>query len=141
MHAEASMRGIFCWGTEGLEDLSEAESRLLMLDIANISKNLITEDLKLLTPWIWEIKSHIPGLKTYPLKKILRQEISGYMPSGENSRSWRLWMTEVQMLLHEHPVNQERQRLGKKTIDWLWLENSQKGLISWIGCFFRLYFY
>ncbi len=142
MHAEAGMRGIFCWGTQGLEDLSEAESRELMVDVFKISQPLLAGQLQWINPWVWEIKAGVKdlkdlkglkglkGLKTYPFKKIVGREMAGYMPFGPDSSKWRRWMTEMQMFLHDHPVNQNRQKLGQKTVDWIWLENSKSSFFK-----------
>jgi len=42
------------------------------------------------------------------------------MPSGEDGPSWRRLMTEAQMLLHEHPVNEARAASGKLAVTGIW---------------------
>ena len=47
-------------------------------------------------------------------------ELETAMPSGPDAREVRLAMTECQMLLHDHPVNERRQRRGLPPINALW---------------------
>jgi len=42
------------------------------------------------------------------------------MPQGEGGAALRRLMTELQMLLHEHPVNQQRSRQGLPAVNALW---------------------
>jgi len=46
------------------------------------------------------------------------------MPAGNEALLWQRLLTEIQMILHNHPVNQQRQRQGYKAINnvWLWGE-------------------
>ncbi len=50
----------------------------------------------------------------------LASPLDTVMPSGADSRELRRLMTEWQMLLHEHPVNEQRQRRGLPAINALW---------------------
>ena len=47
-------------------------------------------------------------------------ELDAVMPSGGDARELRRVMTECQMLLHEHEVNERRQRRGLPAINALW---------------------
>ena len=72
-------------------------------------------------PLSWRCQpSHKPLLKTTPLAKVINKEISAHLPQGEDATLWRQRMTEIQMLLHTHPVNQQRQQQGQLTIDSVW---------------------
>lgn len=44
-----------------------------------------------------------------------------HMPSGEAADSYRNLVSEVEMALHDHEVNQRRQDSGKQPINCLWL--------------------
>ncbi len=117
IHVEPSMNGIFCFGTEGLEALTEAESRVILEAVQSITP----ETIQYQNPWEWTLIA-TPRLKTFPLKKVLHQEMRAFLPMGEDSSKWNRWMTEVQMLLHMHPVNQQREALGQQTVNWVWVE-------------------
>lgn len=44
-----------------------------------------------------------------------------YLPGGAARASHRRLLSEIEMALHEHPVNQERQSAGRPMINSLWL--------------------
>ena len=43
------------------------------------------------------------------------------LPTGTPGRRWRAMLNELQMLLHEHPVNESREREGNRAINSVWL--------------------
>lgn len=47
--------------------------------------------------------------------------VTEFMPSGTDADRVRKLMTEIQMLLHTHPVNQAREAAGQPTINSVWL--------------------
>ncbi len=62
-----------------------------------------------------------PRLSTRELSQVAGRDIASAMPSGEDSPRWRRVLTEVQMLLHDHPVNQRRESRGLLPINSVWL--------------------
>src|SRR5690606_8083595 len=48
-------------------------------------------------------------------------EWSAVLPQGRDAPWVRRTMTELQMLLHEHPVNESRAARDKPTVNALWL--------------------
>ena len=44
-----------------------------------------------------------------------------FMPAGDAAATFHRLQSEIQMLLHEHPVNQQRRQSGKPAINTLWL--------------------
>ncbi|MGK5027335.1 hypothetical protein [Janthinobacterium sp. RB2R34] len=50
------------------------------------------------------------------------QNLADWMPDGEHARASRRLQNEVQMLWHEHPVNEAREARGLKAVNgyWLW---------------------
>jgi len=60
-------------------------------------------------------------LDTWPTHAVARRNISQYLPSGESGAGWRRLMTELQMLLHAHPVNEQRQLRGLLPVNGVWL--------------------
>lgn len=99
--------------------------------------------LHALSPLHWIIQSPRPlDLKTHPLTTVLGQDISQYLPYGKDSAPWHGVMNELQMLLHSHPVNREREARGLPIINsvWLWgggslpaVEND-KDDVQWAQC-------
>jgi hypothetical protein len=60
------------------------------------------------------------SLASFPPSFLANRNASAYMPEGEGSGQWRRLMTELQMLLHAHPINERREQLGKLPINSLW---------------------
>lgn len=52
---------------------------------------------------------------------IANQAVTEFMPSGPDEMPVRKLMTEIQMLLYEHPVNLAREAAGRPAINTLWL--------------------
>lgn len=50
------------------------------------------------------------------------QNLADWMPEGEHARASRRLQNEVQMLWHEHAINEEREARGLKPVNsyWLW---------------------
>ena len=59
-------------------------------------------------------------LRSYPPAFLAHRNVSAFLPAGEGDGQWRRLLTEIQMLLHAHPVNSERERLGKLPVNSLW---------------------
>jgi hypothetical protein len=43
------------------------------------------------------------------------------LPQGAEGRRWRAVLTEIQVLLHQHPLNAERRTRGLPPVNSLWL--------------------
>ena len=63
----------------------------------------------------------LPGISTTPLWRVVGKDILQYLPGGDNAARWRGWLTEIQMLLHMHPVNQQRAEKGLKQVNGVWV--------------------
>jgi hypothetical protein len=62
-----------------------------------------------------------PRLATRELSQSAGRDVSDGLPTGEDSPRWRRTLTEIQMLLHEHSVNQRRESRGELPINSVWL--------------------
>ncbi len=60
-------------------------------------------------------------LDTLPTKILVGRNVASFLPEGDQTADWRRLMTEIQMLLHVHPVNQHRMTRGQLTVNALWL--------------------
>lgn len=56
-----------------------------------------------------------------PARVIDQQEPSEFLPAGREAASHHTLRSEVEMALHEHPVNQRRESLGLPPVNSLWL--------------------
>jgi hypothetical protein len=69
----------------------------------------------------WLLKSQRPlELQTATPEAAVASELDIVMPSGPDAGEVRRVMTECQMLLHDHEVNERRQRRGLPAINAVW---------------------
>ena len=72
-------------------------------------------------PHRWYVALEAPArMATTPLSLAAGAGISTAMPRGPDAPRWRRWMNEVQMALHDCPVNAERERRGAAPINSVW---------------------
>lgn len=57
---------------------------------------------------------------TTPIDAALGHGVFPHLPRGADAVTWKRWLTEAQMLLHEHPVNVAREAQGRLTVNGLW---------------------
>jgi hypothetical protein len=62
--------------------------------------------------------------RTKPLAEAIGRNVFGLLPRGEGKIKWPAAITEAQMVLGAHPVNQAREDAGKPAINsvWFWGE-------------------
>lgn len=73
----------------------------------------------------WILLSERPfEISTTPLTKMANQPMSEDMPRGPQQVMWQKVLTELQMCLHQHEVNQQRMEQGQLPINsvWFWGE-------------------
>jgi hypothetical protein len=61
-----------------------------------------------------------PRIATRPLAVAIDRSLRALMPNGDDAPAWQRWQNEIQMLLHEHPVNVERERAGRVPVGGVW---------------------
>ena len=72
-------------------------------------------------PHRWYVVLDAPArITTTPLSLAVGARVSAGMPRGPDAPRWHRWMNEVQMALHECPVNAERERRGAAPINSVW---------------------
>ncbi|MBS0336369.1 MAG: hypothetical protein JSS40_06085 [Proteobacteria bacterium] len=65
--------------------------------------------------------TNILGLRTEPPAEVAGLDINRHLPSGEGSMRWHGLLNEIQMALHEHPVNEAREARGEPAVNSVWL--------------------
>lgn len=70
--------------------------------------------------WYLELPA-APDMQTTPLAEAAGQDIDALLPRGQDAPHWAGMLSELQMLLHEHPVNRTREQRGEPVINSLWL--------------------
>ena len=72
-------------------------------------------------PHRWYVTLDAPArITTTSLSCAAGAGVSPAMPRGPDASRWHRWMNEVQMALHECPVNVERERRGAAPINSVW---------------------
>lgn len=53
-----------------------------------------------------------------------------WMPKGQEARAWRKFQNEIQMLWFTHDINQEREAIGKKAVNSVWLSGGSDSRLN-----------
>jgi hypothetical protein len=64
-------------------------------------------------------------------RAVLGADLMQHLPSGDNERQWRHLFNEVQVILHNHPVNARRVQRGMMPANTLWFWGAGK-LPEWV---------
>ncbi|MGD8378580.1 MAG: hypothetical protein PVI37_07245 [Gammaproteobacteria bacterium] len=62
----------------------------------------------------------LPDIRVAPLAAVIGRNIYPHMPSGPDAARWRSFLSEIEMLLHQQPVNAMREARGLPTVNSLW---------------------
>ncbi len=63
-----------------------------------------------------------PDVTTTPLA-VVRGAIYRWLPAGGDAARWRRWLSEMQMLLHDHPANAAREARGRVPVTGIWISD------------------
>lgn len=78
--------------------------------------------LDIASPDRWQLR--LPLQSTFPdfaaPEQALGADLYEHLPEGAHGRRWRVLLNEVQVLLHQHPVNVTRRQHGLPPINSLW---------------------
>jgi len=75
-----------------------------------------------LRPDRWYLRvERSPALETTALSEAAGRSIDALLPRGDDAPYWRARLNDIQMLLHGHAVNEERESAGKLPINSVWL--------------------
>ena len=89
----------------------------------SLNQHFVPDQLRFIaahpTRWYLALEA-APELLTHPLPAVAGKGINACLPSGAAGLRWNQIATEIQMLLHAHPVNQVRETQGRATINSLW---------------------
>lgn len=122
-----------------------SESELLQLtedeakDIISAINSHFANELKIFYVaehiWLIGVKFNLDENNFYPILDIIDENIDDYLPKGANQILFSKILNEIQMLLFNLPLNQERKHGGLLTINsiWMWdknLCNTHKDIID-----------
>jgi hypothetical protein len=78
--------------------------------------------LKVSTPQRWHLR--VPADMSLPHfdapEQALGEDLYDHLPQGPEGRRWRVLLNEVQVLLHQHPLNAQRRERSLPPINSLW---------------------
>jgi len=108
--------------------LSEAQSRSLYEAIRPL---FVSDGFELVwganTRWYGGHDS-LSNMPCGSIDRAIGRHVDAWRPQGPNAAPIQRLLSEVQMLLHGHPINEERQLRGEPEINALWLSNCGKPL-------------
>ncbi len=62
-----------------------------------------------------------PIIHTHMLSYVAKKNINNFLPFGAENIFWRGIFNEIQMFLHEHPLNKAREERGELAVNGIWL--------------------
>jgi hypothetical protein len=102
-------------------DISATESASL---VGTLAAHLREEDITLHVSRSgrWYLQTpDAPAMQTFALESALGRDVREFLPRGTDSLRWHRIVTEMQMLLHAHPVNEAREAQGQPAINSVWI--------------------
>ena len=63
----------------------------------------------------------MPAMTTSSLGAVTGRDVRPFLPQGPDSARWHRILTEIQMLLHAHPLNDAREARGRLPVNSVWL--------------------
>ncbi|WP_259057665.1 hypothetical protein [Methylohalomonas lacus] len=119
VHLSAGREGVMLFDNTMLQlQADEAES------LAETVRPLLTEfaaELEVAAPERWYLLCEQPiAITTQPLMQVIGRDVSDRLPTGDDRTRCRRLFNEIQMTLHEAPVNQTRERRGQLPVNSLW---------------------
>lgn len=102
--------------------LGEADARALAEPLAPLLQEQGIA-LVLTSPDRWHLR--LPQDMAVPPfaapEQALGENLLQHLPQGPEGRRWRILQNEIQVLLHQHPLNARRRAAGRPPINSLWL--------------------
>ena len=120
VYLEAGIRELVLQPTDALE-LTMAEAQAL---VETLNSHFCEDGLRFeaTDPERWYL--HLgarEGLATVPLSQAVGKDIHPLLPTGTRTVFWHRTLNELQMVLHQSPVNQTREARGAKPVNSVWL--------------------
>jgi hypothetical protein len=103
-----------------VDDLQAADAASM---IATLNRHFAMDGLAFHAPrpnaWFVTTTAPVPTITTE------LSEVSGpihaHLPRGDHAKAWRQWLSEIQMLLFDHPANSAREAAGRAPVTGVWL--------------------
>ncbi|MDE2416023.1 MAG: phosphoglycerate mutase [Comamonadaceae bacterium] len=104
--------------------LTEADSRALLAIVAPwFAEDGIRLEYDQPTRWLAQ-GSLFDGLATASLERVLRRDVSAWLPDKQQARTLHRLHSEMQMLLYTHPFNDARSARGLPPVNAFWVHGA-----------------
>ncbi|MEO8674651.1 MAG: hypothetical protein ABI569_03680 [Casimicrobiaceae bacterium] len=110
-----------------VQDLDALDAATL---IAMLNAHFATDGIAFVAarPDAWFVRAPAPvAIRTRPVATVAGRMLRELLPMGPDAGTWQRWQSEIQMLLHDHPVNAARENEGKAPANSVWL--SEGGML------------
>ena len=100
--------------------ITDAESTAL---IASMGEHFKSDGLNFFAahPQRWYLRSNNPILlHTQPVSAVRGRSVTQHWFDGDDRKLWQTRLSEMQMLLHAHPINEARETAGELPINGVW---------------------
>lgn len=104
-------------------DISRSEATALL---EGLNQLLVAEEIDFIrfeakSPrrWYLRLKS-APQASFAPLNDVVGRPVASFLPSGQEGKRWQKILNEIQVYLHNHPVNKAREASGRRMINGVW---------------------
>ncbi len=98
-------------------DMQESSRLVEMLD----AEMAATGRFSATAPDRWYLRAaSAPDIRTQPLEQVIGRPLDLYLPEGPDAKAWCALLNEAQVLLHNDPVNVEREAAGRPTANTIW---------------------
>jgi hypothetical protein len=122
-HWQVGMNEVILLKPEELA-LSDAESR----QVLSAMQPYFEEDgLRVVyeSPLVWRVTGNlIDGLPLASIERVSGKSIQTWMPNLQQAKTLQRLQSEMQMLLYQHPVNDERSLKGRWTVNSFWMHRA-----------------
>ena len=120
VYLEAGIRELVLQPNDDL-DITQAEAEaLIALLNGHFAEDGLRFEMGAPDRWYLLVDS-TEQLATWPLSAALGRDVNPLLPSGTRTAFWHSRLNELQMLLHQAPVNEKRQARGARPINSVWL--------------------
>ncbi|HEX6793611.1 MAG TPA: hypothetical protein VF304_07130 [Casimicrobiaceae bacterium] len=103
-----------------IDDLSTDEANVL---VQMLDRHFAADDLRFeaVRPDAWFARRSQPAnIVTTPPDAARGRNLFASMPSGADGGLWKRWQNEIEMLMHDHPVNVAREARGAPAVSGIW---------------------
>lgn len=117
---QQEMTNIYMLGNDNLT-LSKDEAKAIIQALSPLMKKIVSEvEVIGQNGWYMQLQK-ASNFHSTPLNLMIGKSIISHLPDGSDKKFWQQLLTEMQMVLYDHPINTERSEQGKATVDSLWL--------------------